>query len=246
MKAVAGSGLRRSRRSRRSLMVLALAIVATTTTTFWLAESGVLALPQAPIPSGAGAGGVLATFTALVPSTVTVPQGQGGQVVAGVVLGRVTVAAGFAPRLRVDISWLDPQNAGAVLNNPNAWMTFGLYYPIHTGACASGDPTGSQTTVDGVTLCTALNTQASGPITHNGKLTINATMLSGFLLETFADPASPPTCGATGSTWCAPTGTALNQNVFYTIASIDTPGGIPPGQQGQLTTLSFYLGARSF
>lgn len=243
MTVVAGTRLRRS---RRNLIVLALAIVTATSTTFWLAESGVLALPQAPIPAGAGAGGVIATFTPLIPSTVSVPQGQGGQKIDGVVLGKVTVAAGFAPRLRVDVSWLDPKDAGAVLNNPNAWMTFGLYYPIHTGACAGGDPTGSQTTVDGATLCTALNTQGSGPVTYNGQLTINSTMLSGFILETASDPASPPTCGATGSTWCAPSGTALNQNVFYTIASINTPGGTPPGQQPLITTLSFYLGARSF
>lgn len=233
-------------RSRRNLVALGLVIVTATSGTFWLADSGTVSMASAPTPLGAAAGGVIATFTPLIPSTVTVPQGQGGQIIAGVLLGKVTVAAGFADRLRVDIGWLNPKDGGAVLNNPNGWMTFGLYYPIHTGSCTSGDPLNSLTLTDGSTLCAALNTQGSGPLTYNGQITINATMLSGFIMETAIDPASPPTCGATGSTWCAPSSLSLNQNVFYTAASINTPGGIPPGQQSQLTTLNFYIGARSF
>ena len=236
----------RLRRSRRYLVVLALAIGTSTAATFWLADSGTLSLSPAPTPSGAAAGGVIATFTPLIPSTVSIPQGQGGQKIAGVLLGKVTNAAGFAPRLRVDISWLDPLNAGAVLNNPNGWMTFGLYYPIHTGACTGGDLASSLTITDGSSLCVALNTEGAGPLTYNGQLTINAKMLSGFILETAIDPASPGTCGASGSTWCAPAGVALNQNVFYTVAAINTPGGTPPGNQSQLTTLNFYIAARSF
>lgn len=235
-------------RKRQNLTVLALVIATMTTATFWLATSGVLALPQAPTPSGVGANGILATFTPLS-STVTVPQGQGAQVVNGVLLGKVKVAAGFASRLRVDFAWLDPKDAGAVLNNPNAWMTFGLYYPIHLGSCTgSGEPSGSQTMVDGTTtLCAAPNTQGSGPLTYKGQLTINTTMLSGSILETAVDPASAPTCGSTGSNWCIPSGVGLglNQNVFYITSSVNTPGGTPSGQQSQLTTLSFYIGART-
>ena len=235
----------RLRSKRGGLAVLALTIAVTTTTTFWLAESGVLALPQAPTPSGVAANGALATFTPLIPSAVSVPQGQGAQKISGMLLGKVTVAAGFAPRLKVDIAWLDPQNAGAVLNNPNAWMTFGLYQPIHTGSCTGGDPVNSQTLTDGSTLCAALNTQAAGTLVNGGQLTVNATMLSGFIIETATDPSLPPLCGSTGSTWCAPTGLTINQNVFYVAASINTPGGIPPGQQPLLTTLNFYVSVRS-
>jgi hypothetical protein len=223
-------------RSRRSLVLVAATIL-----------DGTLSIPAAPTPSGVGASGVLSTFTALTPSTVTVPQGQGAQVANGELLGKVTVAAGYAPSLLVNISWLNPMDAGAVLNNPNGWMTFGLYYPIHTGTCSNGnEPSGSQSITDGVALCVAPNTQALGPVTYNGKLTINATQLSGLILETAADPAVPPLCGSSGLVWCAPSGTAVNQNIFYISASIHTPGGTPPGQQSQLTTLSFYIGAGSF
>jgi hypothetical protein len=158
-------------RSRRSLVVVAVAILVVSASAFWLAESGTLSLPQAPTPNGAGGSGVLSTFTALTPTTVTVPLGQGAQVATGELLGKVTVAAGYAPRIQIDISWLNPQDAGAVLNNPNGWMTFGLYYPIHTGTCTGGDASGSQSITVGVAaLCVAPNTQASGPVTwfHTG------------------------------------------------------------------------------
>ena len=233
------------RRARFNLASVGVAIVFLTSSTFWLANEGTLALPQAPTPTGATVSGKISTFTALVPSLISVPQGQGAQKIDGVVLGKVTVAAGFAPRLKIYISWLDPQDAGGVLNNPNAWMTFGLQYPIHAGACTGSDPVNSQTIVDGATLCAALNTQGFGPLTYNGQLTISAKMLSGYILVNALDPASPSTCGATGNTWCAPAGMALNQNVFYITASINTPGGIPPGQQSRLTTLDFYLGSRA-
>ena len=235
-------------RKRKNLAALAFAVLAISTSTFFLASQGTLALPQAAIPAGTGAGGKIATFTALVPSLMSIPQGQGAQKISGVLLGKVVVAAGFAPKLRIDISWLDPQNAGAVLNNPNAWMTFGLYYPIHTGVCTGSDPVNSQTITNSIQLCVARNTDASGPLTYAGELTVNFQMLSGFILETMLDPATPSACGATGSTWCAPSGLglAVNQNIFYITSSINTPGGIPPAQQSQLTTLSFYLGAHAF
>jgi hypothetical protein len=244
MTVIQGTGLHRK---RLNLSIIALAIAAITTTTFWLASSeGILALPQAPTPTGAAAGGKIATFTALIPSLMTVPQGQGAQKINGVLLGKVTVAAGFAPQLRIDVAWLDPWNAGAVLNNPNAWMTFGLYYPIHTGTCTGSDPVNSVSIADSGTLCVARNTQASGPLTYNGEITLDFQMLSGFIMENALDPSTPTTCGATGSAWCAPSGLALNQNDFYITSSINTPGGVPPGQQSQLTTLNFYLGAHAF
>ena len=232
---------------RKKLAIFGLAALMISTSTFFLASQGTLAMPQAATPEGAGAGGNIATFTALVPSLMSIPQGQGAQKLSGVVLGKVVVAAGFAPKLTVEISWLDPLNAGAVLNNPNAWITFGLYYPIHTGACTGSDPTNSHTITNTIELCVTRNTEASGPLTYVGEITINFQMLSGYILEKMQDPATPLTCGATGSTWCAPSGLglAVNQNIFYISSSINTPGGVPPAQQAQLTTLNFYLGART-
>ena len=235
-------------RRRRKFFILGIAILVLSSGSFWLNQTGTLALPAAPTPAGAVSGGTLSTFTALTPSTVSIAQGQGAQIVNGMLLGKVTVAAGYAPSLYLGFSWLNPQSAGAVLNNPNAWISFGLYYPIHTGTCVNGvDPTNSLSITDTVTvtgnLCVTLNTQASGPTTYDGKLTLNERSITGFMLETKQDPVSPPTCAATGTTWCSPSGLAVNQNIFYTIASINTPGGAASGQQSQLTNLNFFISA---
>jgi len=236
----------RSRRGRIGLAALALALAGTSIATFWLADSGALALPQAPTPSGAAANGSIATFATLAPPTITVPETGGAQRIDGVPMGKLSIAAGFASKVKVDISWLDPKNAGGVLKNPNAWITFGTYYPIHTGVCLDTDAVGSQIITEGAsTICVAPNTQGTGLLVRAGRIIINASMLSGFIVVTATDPASPPTCGPTGSTWCAPPGTPINQNLLYIVASIDTPGGTPSGQLPQLTTLNFYIAARS-
>ena len=230
------------RRWKFSFLVIAMLVFASGS--FWLNQTGTLALSAAPTPAGTVSGGTLSTFTALTPSTVSIAQGQGAQIVNGMLLGKVTVAAGYAPSLYLDFSWLNPQSAGAVLNNPNAWISFGLYYPIHTGTCVNGvDPADSLSITDTVNVCVALNTESNGPSTYNGKLTLNEKMVTGFMLEVKQDPVSPPTCTATGTTWCAPSGLAADQNVFYTIASINTPGGAASGQQSQLTNLNFFISA---
>ena len=235
-------------RRRWKFSFLAIAMLVFASGSFWLNQTGTLALSAAPIPAGTVSGGTLSTFTALTPSTVSIAQGQGAQVVNGMLLGKVTVAAGYAPSLYLNFSWLNPQSAGAVLNNPNAWISFGLYYPIHTGTCVNGvDPTGSLSITDTGTvtssLCVTLNVDASGPTTYDGKLTLNERSITGLMLETKQDPVSPTTCATTGTTWCAPSGLAANQNIFYTIASINTPGGAASGQQSQLTNLNFFISA---
>ena len=221
---------------------MGLVILSASISTFWLADSGLVTLAPATTPSGAGTNGVLAKFTPITPATVTVMQGQGAQVVSGVLLGKVSVAAGFASKIRINHAWLDPTNAGAVLNNPNAWITFGTYYPIHTGACTGSDSATAKSITDGSALCVALNTQATGTLANNGLFTINATMISGYIVTEMSDPAAPAACTTTGSTWCAPSGLTVNQNIYFVIAAIYTPGTTAPGQQSQLTTLSFFFG----
>ena len=236
----------RLRRQRSALTLFALAIAVVMTSTFWLAESGTLSLPQATAVVGPGPGGSTTTFTVLTPSTVSIPQGQGAQVVSGMVLGKIMTVSGYAPKAKIDIAWINPRDAGAVFNNPNVWITFGLYYPIHTGVCISGDGSGVQTITDSVTLCGKLITTATGDLIYNGELTINSTdHLNGFMIGTFQDQVTPATCIATGATWCAPSGLAASRNIFYVVAAINTPGGIPPGQQSALTAINFYFNVRS-
>lgn len=237
----------RLRRKRSALTLFALAITLVLTATFWLAETGTITFPAQPrVVVGDGPGGSTTTFTPLTPSTVSLPQGQGAQVISGMLLGKVVVSAGLAPRVKVDFAWLNPSAVGAVLNNPNAWITFGLYQPIHTGSCVNGtDPAGSQTITDSVTLCVKLNTQAVGLLLSNGQLTINPASLSGYIIQTAQDPATPVACAATGTSWCKPSAVGSDRNIFYIVAALNTPGGIPPGQQSGLTSLNFYFNVAS-
>ncbi|HUW78615.1 MAG TPA: hypothetical protein VMV52_07695 [Candidatus Nanopelagicaceae bacterium] len=239
--------------NRRKIILGAAAfvLVGATTSTFWLSNTGIISFASAPVPSGMSNTGNLSSFDALNPSAVSLS--PGAQKASGVLLGKVTVAAGYASKLAVDASWLDPQDAGKVLKNPNAWISFELDYPVHMGAC-SGDVSAAFSITDtsvspSVVLCVLPNTSAVGsPTSYSGSLTITSTMLTGYLAMpgNAGDPAGAPTCNSTGTTWCAPTGLSLsNQNVFYVTASIYTPGTNAPGQQSSLTGLQFYLGART-
>lgn len=238
-------------RRRRLLAVAALAVALSTSSVGWLATSGVVTLSVAAgAPPSGTINGRTADLVPLNPSNVTVPAERGGQVVSGLALGAVKVAAGYGSGSKLDIAWLDPQDAGKVLNNPNAWLSFGLYYPIHTGSCTGGDPDGAVTiSVD--SLCAALDTSASGKLVDDGQLIISKSVLSGFLRVGASDPTggSSP-CGSSGSSWCTPsslssTSLGASQNVLYVVVSINTPGDTPSGQQSQAGTLSFFMDVRS-
>lgn len=231
--------MRRRQRWRRGLTLVATAVAVLTTTTYWLADSGAVSIPAPATPSGVASGGDLATLTPLDPSTV-VPS-NGGQSVDGMVLGKVTVAAGFADRVKVDLSWIDPQDAGGVLHNQNAWIGFGLYKPLHTGSCHSESSSVSIT--DGSTYCVQRITQVSGQLLNDGTLTLGQTILSGYIVVDETDPATPLACTSGTSSWCAPSGLS-NQNAIYVVATVYNAGGnAPPGQQGESGTLSFYMAA---
>jgi hypothetical protein len=249
MTAAAHTGPATTRRRRlRRVLVVALAIVTLGTVgSFALASSGLVSFNLIVPPPGVTASGVVSQFVSLTPSEITVQQGNKGQKVAGLVLGRVEVAEGYAADQKVDVTWLDPQDAGAALRNPNSWLTFGLYYPIHMGSCTGGDPSDTITLTDGADVCAELDTQATGPLVDsNGQTIVSKTNLSGYFVVDKDDPSTAVDCGSSGTTWCAPTGLGLShQNVLYLTAAITVPGGIPPGQQGETSSLSFFMRVRS-
>jgi hypothetical protein len=127
-----GANVRMHRR-KVILGAAALVLVGATASTFALGNTGTLSFGSAPTPSGMSSTGHLASFTSLPPGTVSLK--PGAQKVSGVLVGKVTVAEGYASKLAVDVSWLDPNNASKALNNPNAWISFELDYPIHAGGC---------------------------------------------------------------------------------------------------------------
>jgi hypothetical protein len=156
-------------------------------------------------------GGVAVDVTS-VSNAITLSRGR-AQTVAGVEIYRIAMGdPTLATHLLVNFVWVDPQDANAVLSNPNSWIEIGVYYNSGTapsnGACPSGqylidDPTDGQ-------VCAVADggSRALAPLTPSN-----------------ADAVLVATPG--------------RHTVAYLLASINTPGNAPPGQQGQLTTLQY-------
>jgi hypothetical protein len=233
-------------RRRRVLAVLALAGAAAATSVFFLADTGTTTLSVATPPGLSGSGNL--TDVTAMSSSFTRPQGN-ASIQAGVALERLVIAQGFENRVKIDVSWLDPQDAGDVLNNPNAQIYVGVYHPIHTGSCTSGangslDDTAAtitDSTLTPTTYCAQLDASAAGTIVNAGKLILSRTQLGGFI-TTSATAPSPTTCASTGSAWCLPTsGLSAGQSVAWLGFTIITPGGKPVGQQNNVSQLDFYV-----
>lgn len=231
--------------------MLFVAAAAVATTSFFLADTGTTTL-SIQTPAGLAPDGKLTAVTAMS-SSFTRPEGN-AQLQAGVALERLVVAGGYENRVKLDVSWLDPQDAGQVLNNPNSQFYVGVYHPIHTGVCTSGQnnsvgdtaATITDPTLDdgsgGHVFCGQLDSTATGTIVNAGKMILSRTQLGGFLMLTATAPASPPTCTGTGSTWCNPaSGLSAGQLVAWLGFTIVTPGGKPVGQQNNVSQLDFYV-----
>lgn len=219
---------------------------------FALADTGANDVPitaDSSLPDGKAT-----SFTALGGS-ITRPNGN-ATIQAGVLVGRVLLANGYGNRIKLDFSWLDPQDASEVLTNPNAQIYVGLYHPVSrpsTGAgCGALSPSVAQpfanitdNGIAGVTgtdqWCAKVDTAATGSMTTSGKLIISRTSLAGYLKSSLDDSAAPtcPTGGTTGP-WCHPSGLDASQNVLWVTMTIVTPGGKPAGQQNNLSSLSFF------
>ena len=151
--------------------------------------------------------------------TLTVTNGQ-AQTVSGVELYKVDLGnASRSDRLRVDFSWLDPQDAQKVLNNPNAWIQVGLY---DYAAAASGG------------ACPSGQTVAEDPDSSDAQVCLTP------------DPGATASAQLTQAHADANLLTSVaGQGAVYILAAITTPGHAPPGQQSQLDTLSFNAAVRA-
>ena len=166
------------------------------------------------ITAGSALAGDQAVQVTPVSNAVTIAKGRAAQI-AGVELYRIAITDPAASgHMTVAFSWLDPQDAEQVLNNPHAWIGVGIYYNSRTapsgGACPSGqyllnDP------IDGQ-VCVAADT--------------------GFDSSTALTPTNADALLLSSES---------NQSVAYIVASINTPGNAPPGQQGNLTGLQYNI-----
>jgi hypothetical protein len=220
----AGGGRVRAR-VRRLFMALGALAVAASAVAF-LDQAGVV---PTTIQAVSGAGGVPGAPYQIVPvaSTVTIPVGR-ASLTAGVEMAYVNLAVpADSASVGVDVNWLDPQDAAAVLHNPNAVIVVGLYYPVASAAdCPTApDPFSGQawydvTTPTAATVCLAPGAGAWATL----------------------EAPSPRHQGHTTDKVIA--GLPAGVSTFYVLASIVTPGHAPPGQQANLSGLDFRLAVR--
>jgi hypothetical protein len=120
---------------RGSLAVVGVALALIGTTAFWTANTGAVDSNVQIVP-GLPKGG----------KAVKIEQFAGGANAAnstggiptvqnGVALARITVPAGLANKVRVNITWTNPQQVRTLFRSRNAWITLGLYHMVHKDAC---------------------------------------------------------------------------------------------------------------
>jgi hypothetical protein len=240
---------------RRRLAVLVLSLAFLTTAGYWLGSTGSTAPGISPLP-GAGPNGELAAVTPMSAS-VTRTNNGGAQLQVGVALAKIVVASSKSNNFRIHIAWTNANQAGQVMNNPNAQISIGVYHPIYTGSCdAQSNSTDAplvnvtDSTDSNNTYCAALDQTATGSnsVSSTGKLLLAPSLISGFLSpqldETVTGSACTSTVNDTLTNWCQPaTGVTSSQRALFVIASIVTPGGIPQGQQASLSSLYFFAQA---
>lgn len=241
----------RTRQSRRRrVLVLALAgVLVGTIGSFALANQVIVSLSISAPAGAGGTNGKPADFTS-VSYSFTRPNG-GANLQAGVEVGQITVATGYASSLVLDTAWLNPTQAAQVLNNPNASIWIGIYYPVYKGNCTPTHPSLGDTlatmSYSSVDYCVKLDESATGNLVSGGKLALSRTLVSGSLYAHLDDSGVSGTgsCDSlsSGSAFCHLGGS--NQNVVFVGASIVTPGGKPQGQQNNVSDLNFYFAVRN-
>jgi len=253
------SNLRR-RRHRRALALTGLGLSFFGTVGFWLAATGVVTNSISP-PAGSPSNGSFATVT---PLSTTVNRTNGGaQLQTGVALAKIVLSSAVTTSARVDVDWTNVGAAASILGNPNAQISIGLYYPIHTGNCLTSTPGSvdapfiNLTDTGNSTYCVTLDEGSTGRyVSSTGKLLLAQNQVGGYLIPSI-NTSTISACGAApldGSgnpydvtgTPCQPASiTDSNQRALWVIASIVTPGTIPQGVQPSLTTLSFFVGVKA-
>ena len=145
-----------------------------------------------------------------VGSSVRIASGP-AETVAGVELYRIHVGNPVdSNRLWVTFDWLNPNDAMKVLQNPSASIRVGVYEPVSSAAA-----------------CSTTAYRVNDPV--NGAITV------------CQDPGSQASATLTtqiASTVLIPT--VSNQPYLYVVASITTPGHMPPGIQSSVTSLQYY------
>lgn len=257
--ASSGFELITSRRStakmlRRLVVVGGAVAAAVTSGLFFLGSSGTAGL-SISTPPGLPSSGNVADVTTMT-SSVTRTNG-GALLQTGVTIAKINVAASYSAKIRVEIAWTNVNNAATLLNNPNSQISIGLYHAIHTGNCVgtSGGTTTAPlinlTDTDSNTYCVSLDQGSTGSpsVSSTGKLLLAKNIVAGNLNPVQDLSGAESACAANtlndNDVPCQPASvTDSNQRALFVIASVTTPGTIPPGQQGSVGSLAFFVHVR--
>lgn len=216
----AGGGPRPRRPRKIGLFFSGLALA-------FVAIAGAVALaPEGTVtntitPGSTLPGGTAADVTP-VNSAFTRIQGRAQQI-EGLQLYRIRLAStGLSDNVVATFSWVNPQAAAQALGNPNAFLQVALYYQSGTpvaGACPAGQ------------FKTA-GSDGSTEICVDEAATPGTPLASGFLTKASASRSIKST--------------QSGQEYLYLLASINVPGGSPPGQQIGLANLTYSLVVRTY
>lgn len=230
------------RRTRRALATIMVAVAFLGSALYWLAITGTIS-PSISPPSGTANGAVAEVF----PMSDSVTRSVGAATLqTGVALSRLEVAKDSTDKIRVNVVWTNPNDAQQVLNNPNAQIAIGLYYPVHTGTCSGSESNGGAVLVTdgGTDYCSKRASGTPKPPFTDSRLLLARNIHTGYVRPSQTESSDVTPCPAnTGSTWCRP-GTVgdSNQRTYYVVAQILTPGGNPQGQQNIANDiLDFYV-----
>ncbi|MBI4340591.1 MAG: hypothetical protein HY680_11675 [Chloroflexi bacterium] len=203
-------------RKRKSLviLVLLLAVALGASLASWAAttSSGSLSITVA---SGNGVtDGSVAGVTTLS-SNVTGLVGKSAQVQRGVTFRKITLpTSNYSNRLLVEFWLLSADQVGQVLNNPRAFIKTQLWW-LDTDQTAGG---GSSDCASTRLSITDSGTKYVCPDTGDQAYKYITAANAGGLIRS----------------------TKTGQTVFYILGEITVPGGVPQGQQSQLSTLTYW------
>jgi hypothetical protein len=105
------------------------------TTAFWTANTGAVG-SAVTIQPGLPTGGKLVKIEQFVGGATAATSTAGMPTVQnGVALARVTVPATLANKVRISITWTNPQQVRSLFQSRNAYITIGVYHLVHKDRC---------------------------------------------------------------------------------------------------------------
>ena len=170
-----------------------------------------------------GTGGTSTQAISVSPMSVTATVAHGrAQLDAGMETARIDIASGATGTLLANVGWLDPQDFAKVLHNPHAYILAGLYQE-------------DATTTSGL---------ASGGSCASGEYQIDDSANGELCVEQMSGGGALGILTASGADVVLQAPVTSSLTAAYVLTAIYVKDNAPPGQQGQLANLQFFVSAQ--